>query len=266
MKKNHKTTILVATACFAVLACVFAVWKLQSPTATPYPSTATSTPDISAPIVIDKTAVDPALLTRLQADLHGITPYFVDSRSYDGKPLTPQENKIKNDIVDIFVSKESGNREFYSQLWPVAIGKRYVLITQLARTYYDILIDSQTGETSFLQNAASYVVHRLPFELPQPASNGRQTVLYIGYEDIYTYTLDEGTFVLVPGSKLSGSETYHNGRGDFSLMVDETHDDDSIHISVFDGSQVVQNPDALSQPTAMQTMNKKVRQLTLPVP
>ncbi|MEK7128728.1 MAG: hypothetical protein AAB858_00050, partial [Patescibacteria group bacterium] len=129
--------------------------------------------------------------------------------------------------------------------------------------YYDILLDSQTGESSYLQNAASYVVHRLPFERPQPASNGRQTVLYIGYEDIYTYTLDEGTFVLVPGSKLSGSETYHNGRGDFSLLLEETHNDDSIHISVFDGSQVVQNPAAQSQPTALQTMNKKVREVTL---
>lgn len=263
MKKYLSITVIIIAV--AILVCVFAVWKLHSPTATPSPSTAISTPDISAPIVIDKTTVDPALLTRLQTELQGITPYFVDSRSYDGKPLTPQEDKIKNDIVDILVSKEAdnGNGDYYSQLWPVAIGKRYILIMQPTRTYYDILIDSQTGESSFLQNATSYVVHRLPFERPQPASNGRQTVLYIGYEDIYTYTLDEGTFVLVPGSKLSGSETYHNGRGDFSLMVDETHDDDSIHISVFDGSQVVQNPDALSQPTAMQTMNKKVREVTL---
>lgn len=78
---------------------------------------------------------------------------------------------------------------------------------------------------------------------------------------MYTYTLDEGTFVPVPGSKLSGNETYHNGKGDISLLVDETHTDNSIHISVFDGLQSVQNPDA--QPNAMQTMNKKIREMDL---
>jgi hypothetical protein len=243
---------------FAVAAGVtgLALWQKHSPAA---PSTA----DTSAPIVVDKTAVDPALLTRLQADLQGITPYFVDTRSYDGKPLTPQEEKIRNDIADILTSKAAanGHGDDYSQIWPVAIGKRYVLITVPTHTYYDMLIDSQTGESSYLQNAASYVTHRLPFERPQPASRGRQTVLYIGYEDIYTYTLDEGTFVLVPGSGLSGSETYHNGKGDFSLMVDETHTDNSIHISVYDGSQAVQNPNA--QPNALQTMNKKIREVDL---
>jgi hypothetical protein len=123
-----------------------------------------------------------------------------------------------------------------------------------------LLINSQTGETSYLQNAASYIAHPLPFERHDPI-NGRQATLYIGYQDLYTYTLDEGTFVLVPGSKLSGSETYHNGRGDFSLLPEETHDDNSIHISVFDGLQVVQNPNAL--PNTLQTMNKKLREVDL---
>ncbi len=240
------------------------VFQKHAPTTNTSTSTSTSsTTDTSAPIVVDKTAVDPALLTKLQTDLQGITPYFVDSRSYDGKSLTPQEEKIRNDVADILASKAAanGHGDNYSQSWPIAIGKRYVLITVPTHTYYDMLIDSQTGESSYLQNAASYAAHRLPFERPQPASNGRQTVLYIGYEDIYTYTLDQGTFVLVPGSKLTGSETYHNGKGDFSLLVDETHTDNSIHISVFDGSQVVQNPNA--QPNALQTMNKKLRGVDL---
>lgn len=258
----QQKTILGAIVLLALVVCGFAIWKLHSPT-TPAPTTTTPTTATSTPIVVDKTAVDPALLTRLQTDLQSITPYFVDSRSYDGKPLTPQEEKIRNDVADILTAKAvaNGHGDDYSQSWPIAIGNRYILITVPTHTYYDILIDSQTGESLILQNAASYVVHRLPFERPQPASNGRQTVLYIGYEDIYTYTLDEGTFVLVPGSQLSGSETYHNGRGDFSLMVDETHTDDSITISVYDGSQVVQNPYA--QPNALQTMNKKIREVTL---
>lgn len=250
--------IIIGATVLVLWLAYFALLQKHAPKALSTPTTATSTP-----IVVDKTAVNPALLTKLQTDLQGITPYFVDSRGYDGKPLTPQEEKIRNDIADILESKAAtnGHGDDYSQSWPIAIGKRYVLITVPTHTYYDILIDSQTGESSILQNAASYVVHRLPFERPQPASNGRQTVLYIGYEDIYTYTLDEGTFVLVPGSQLSGSETYHNGRGDFSLMVDETHTDDSITISVYDGSQVVQNPYA--QPNALQTMNKKLREVTL---
>ena len=118
-------------------------------------------PDTSAPIVIDKTAVDPALLTRLQADLqehHAVLRRQQKLRRQTS--LTPQEDKIKNDIVDILVSKEAnnGNGDYYSQMWPVAVGKRYILIMQPTRTYYDILIDSQTGESSYLQNAASYVV------------------------------------------------------------------------------------------------------------
>ena len=248
----------------AIVLCAFAVWKLQ-PSANTSSSGATSTPSAtttSTPIVSDKTAVDPALLIRLQADLEGITPYFLDVRSYDGKPLTPQEAKIRDRIVDILVSKEPANRDYYSPLWPLAIGKRYVLAAQpSASGYYDILIDSQTGESSFLQNATSYIIHPLSFERPQPASNGRQTVLYIGYQDLYSYTLDRGSFVLVAGSKLLGSETYHNGRSDFVLSPEETHDDNSIHISVFDSWQVIQDPYA--QPNAMQTTNKKIREVTL---
>lgn len=254
--------MVVILAVFAVAA--FVMLQKYAPTTNTSTSTSTpSTTDTSALIVVDKTAVDPALLTKLQTDLQSITPYFVDSRSFDGKPLTPQEDKIRNDVANILAAKvvANGHGDDYSQIWPIAIGKRYVFITVPTHTYYDILIDSQTGESSYLQNAASYAAHRLPFERPQPASNGRQTVLYIGYEDIYTYTLDEGTFVLVPGSQLSGSETYHNGKGDFSLFVDETHTDNSIHISVFDGSQVVQNPNA--QPNALQTMNKKLREVDL---
>lgn len=211
--------------------------------------------------VLSTITVDPALLTRLQANLQDITPYFIDSRSFDGKPLTSQEEKIKNDIIDILVFKEPENREYYSRLWPRAIGKRYVLVAQpSASSYYDILIDSQTGETSFLKNAAGYIIHYLPLERPRP-TEGRQAVLYVGYQDLYTYTLDQASFVLVPGSKLSGNEAYHSGRGDFNLLPEETHTDDSIIISVFDSSQIVQNPRAPEN--GMQTMNEKIREVTL---
>jgi hypothetical protein len=219
---------------------------------------------VSSSAVATSTAaiVDQVAVARLQADLQGVTPYFVDSRSYDGKPLTTQEEKIQKDVIDILVSKEPDNREYYSQLWPRAIGKRYVLVAQpSASGYYDIVIDSQTGESSYLQNGASYITHYLPFERPAPATNGRQAVLYIGYQDVYTYTIDQPSFVLVPGSKLSGSETYHNGRGDFNLQPEETHTENTIHISIFDSSQVVKNPYA--QANAIQTMNKKLREVTL---
>ena len=81
-------------------------------------------------------------------------------------------------------------------------------------------------------------------------------------ERVSTHTTQDG-MVLVSGSQLSGNETYHSGTSDFSMVPVQTHTKSSITISVFDSSQMVQNPDALSQPTAMQTMNKKVREVTL---
>lgn len=262
LKQFYTGRVIGFAVVVAAALCGFAAWKLLIPAGT-HPAETVPAPAADAPVVIDTAAVDPVLLAQLQGDLKDVKPYFVDTRGYDGKPLAAQEEKITNDVAAILAAKAAskGIGDDYSQIWPIAIGTRYVLITVPTHTYYDVLIDSHTGESSFLQNAASYIAHRLPFEHPQPATSGRQTVLYIGYEDIYTYTLDEGAFVLVPGSKLTGSETYHNGRGDFSLMVDETHDEQSIHISVYDGSQVVQNPYA--QPNALQTMNKEVREVTL---
>jgi hypothetical protein len=243
MKVSKKTPWWIRGALIVIVAVTvvigFAIWQRHIRT---IPTSTVSKTDTSAAMPVDLAAV-----VQLQTDLQGITPYFVDSRSFDGKPLTPQEEKIKNDIVAILVSKEPDNREYYSQLWPRAIGKRYVLVAQpSADSYYDILIDSKTGESTSLHNAASYLTHYLPFERPQSASNGRQAVLYIGYKDLYTYTLDQPSFVLVPGSKLSGNETYHTGASDFRLDPEETHTDDSIHIVVFDSSKTVQNSNAQS--------------------
>jgi len=261
-KSKYKKQSALVLAALMVFGLGYLAYAKFGPQTTIFKDYAGGTPlAASTSIVINKAVVDPSLITQLQADLQSITPYFVDSRSYDGKPLTPQEEKIKNDVISILVAKEPENKEYYSQLWIRAIGKRDVVVMQpSADSYYDILIDSQTGETSYLKNAANYIVHPLPFEHHDPAS-GRQAVLYIGYQDMYIYTLDEGTFVLVPGSKLTGSETYHSGTSDAYLNAEETHTDNSINISVFDSSQVVNNPYVSG--SAMNTMNKKLREVDL---
>jgi hypothetical protein len=205
--------------------------------------------------------VDPALLAPLQADLQNVAPHFVDASEANRQTLTPEEQKIKDDVIALFAARQSDNQQYYSGIWLDAVGKRYVLVSQpSADSAYDVVVDSKTGSTAIIPNGASYASHYLPLE--RQDSEGRHIALYIGYQDLYTYTLDQGSFVLVPGSKLSGSETYHSGRSDFRIDPEETHVGDSITISVFDSSQIVQNPDA--QENGMQTMSKKVREVTLP--
>ncbi len=191
-------------------------------------------------------------LSQLPVDMRGISPHFLDASKANAQALTLQELKIKDHLIAFFVGGGSGNADFYSQLWLDAVGKRYILATQpVAESSYDEIIDSQTG-----------AVTRIPGETRFYLAPERDVALYIDRQAVYTYALDNPSYTLVPGSELSGSETYHSGTSDAYLAPVQTHTKDSITISVFDSSQIVQNPDA--QPNAMQTMNKKLRDVTLP--
>lgn len=123
---NNKTTIVRGVVVLAIFTGAFIMWKLQQ-----LSNATTSSTITSGPVVIDKTTVDSVLLTRLQTDLQHSTPHFVDSRDYNGQSLTPQEEKIKNDIIDISTAKvvANGYGDDYSQSWPIVIGKRYIVIT-----------------------------------------------------------------------------------------------------------------------------------------
>jgi hypothetical protein len=245
MGYSRRRKIFVAIVVIVVLLFGFAMWKLHS-------------------VVPSSPAVDQVELSQLQSDLQSVTPHFIDSTRPDDGSLTTQEQKIKDDVVALLTSQEADNADYYSGLLLRAIGERYVLISQpSADSYYDVLIDSHTGSSTFIPNGASYVPFYLPLQHSQPQS-GKQMVLYIGAQDIYTYTLDQSSFVVLPHSTLSGNETYHSGRSDFRLDPDQTHTDNSLTIAVFDGSQIVQNPDA--QANAMQTMNKKLRDVTFTLP
>lgn len=230
--------ILIAIVILAVLACVFAVWKLHSPTTT---------------VFVTPTASQ-AALAQLQADMQGVTPHFIETGDDNRRTYTPAEQKIKDDVVALFVAGQPEGGDYYSQMWLDAIGTRHILATRPSGgSSIDEIIDSQTGKVTPVSAEAAYYL----------ASEGRNAALYLGTQAIYIYTLDQDGMVLVSGSQLSGNETYHSGTSDFSMVPVQTHTKSSITISVFDSSQMVQNPDALSQPTAMQTMNKKVRDLTL---
>jgi len=196
-------------------------------------------------------AATQAALANLQRDLQNVTPHFIDSSKTNGQTLTPQEQKIKDDVVAFLTAVQKSNTDFYSQLWLDGIGKKYILASQpSAESSHDEIIDSQTGEVTPIFGEARYYL------APE-----RDIALYVDYQAIYTYSLDQASAVLVPSSQLSGDEIYHSGTSDAYLAPVQTHTKNSITISVFDSSQTVQNPDA--QPNAMQTMNKKLRSVTL---
>lgn len=239
MKITNTKIILIVIICLAVLACAFAVWKLHAPT-----TTTSITP-----------AASQAALAHLQTDLQGSTPHFIDVTAPNGQALTPAEQKVKDDVVALFLAvNPGGDKDYYSSLWLEAVGKRYILVSQpSAESSFDEIVDSQTGMVTPISGEVRYYL----------ASEGRDVVLYIDNQAIRTYTLDQANAVLVSGSQLSGNETYHSGTSDAYLVPEQTHTKNSITISIFDSSQLVQNPDALSQPTAMQTMNKKIWEVTL---
>ncbi|MDB5188127.1 MAG: hypothetical protein JWO50_647 [Candidatus Kaiserbacteria bacterium] len=201
---------------------------------------------------IDRAALAQEALTRLQANIKNVTPHFVDVSRLNSQSLTPEESEIKDDIIGVFITENPGESEdYYSTIWLIAVGKRYILASKpMAESSYDEIIDSQTGKVTIIPGESRYYL----------ASSGRNTALYIDYQAIRTYALDAADAVIVPGSQLSGNETYHSGTSDAYLASIQTHTKNSIDISIFDSSQIVQNPDA--QPNAMQTMNKKIRTAT----
>jgi hypothetical protein len=197
--------------------------------------------------------IDKVRLTQLQTDLQGVTPHFLDANRPNKQTFTPEEQKIKDDVVSVLLAANPGSdMDYYSGLWLDAVGKRYILATQPSGgSSIDEIIDSQTGKVTPISAERVYYL----------VSEGRDAALYLGIQAIYTYTLDQDGVVLVSGSQLSGNETYHSGTSDFQMAPVQTHTKNSITISVFDSSQIVQNPNA--QSNAMQTMNKKVRSPTL---
>ncbi len=201
------------------------------------------------------TTQTPTSTTQLQTDLQGVTPHFVDASEASGQTLTSEEQKIKKDVVATLLAvNPGGDKDYYSGLWLNAVGKRYILATQPSSgSSLNEIIDSQTGKVTLIPGERAYYL----------APEGRDIALYIDTQAIHIYALDQSNATLVSGSQLSGNETYHSGTSDFQIAPVETHTKNSITISVFDSSQIVQNPDSLSQPTAMQTMNKKVRSITL---
>ncbi len=197
-------------------------------------------------------SLDQAALLQLQTDIQGITPHFIDASRTSDKSV--KEQNIKNDIVAFLSAGQPDNKDYYSGLSLDAVGKRYVLISQPSGgSSYDEIIDSQTGKVTHITGKRSYRI----------ASKERDVVLYINNQSIYTYTLDQASPVLVPGSHIFGTETYHSGTSDFELTPEQTHTKNSIKISIFDSSQTetAHNPNA--QRNAMQVMNKKVRSVTL---
>ena len=79
---------IIAIVCLIVLMCAFAVWKLQSPTTS---------------VFVTPTA-NQAALAQLQTDMQNVTPHFIDASKTNGHALTPEEQKIKDDAVALFVA------------------------------------------------------------------------------------------------------------------------------------------------------------------
>lgn len=227
----------------ALIVCGFVVWKL-------------STPNMPAPVTTNTdttTQNSQVALAQLQADLQEVTPHFIDASKGSGQTLTSEEQKIKDDMVAVLLAADPGqSKDYLSSAWLNAVGKRYILVTQPSGgSSLNEIVDSQTGKITIIPGERAYYL----------ASEGRDIALYIDTQAIHTYSLDQADAVLVSGSQLSGNETYHSGTSDFQIAPVQTHTKNSITISVFDSSQTVKNPNA--QPNEMQTMNKKLRSITL---
>lgn len=229
-------TLLITIFILIAIACGLAVWRLHFPAP-------------GAPSNAGK--ADSALLAALRADMQGVAPHFIDSQKANGQPLTPHEQKIKHDLVALMSSSQKDDEEFYSQLWLDAVGTRYILASQpIAESSYDEVIDSQTGTVTPIPESARYALSALD----------RNAVLYIDTQHIYLYTLDQPAPTLVPGSALSGTQTYTSGEADNpSIIPRMSYTPDSITITIFDTSKRVPNP----QLGVGATMNGAVREVTL---
>ena len=117
MKNINQRILVIAIIVLAVLVCMFAIWKLQSPT-----STAIATPPV------DKAALAKVALARLQANMQNVTPHFIDANRVNAQSLTPEESEIKDDIIGLFITENPGESEdYYSTIWLNGVGKRYIL-------------------------------------------------------------------------------------------------------------------------------------------
>lgn len=194
---------------------------------------------------------DKPALAQLRTDMQGVTPHFIDSSKANGQTLTVQEQKIKDDVIALFIASEPDNKDFYSNLWLDAIGKRYILVSQpIAESSYDVIIDSQTGTATPIPESARYDL----------SSSNRNAVLYIDTQHIYLYTLDQPATMLVPGSALTGTETYHSGEADMpSILPRMSWTPNSITITIFDTSKRQPNPKL----GVGATMNGVVREVAL---
>lgn len=200
----------------------------------------------------DKPLVDEkAALAQLRADMQHVTPHFIPNDDGSaGVKYSPEEQKIRDDLVTLFAARyaaasptspaQSLLLEAGNGIWPHAIGKRYILLTEASKFAIDEILDTQTGQlVPFTSNHGE--TERYYFA-PE-----KSIALYIDPRSLHTYSLDQATTTLVESSQLSGTETYHNGYidGATNLLInpEETHTTDSITISVFDGSKSVPNPD-----------------------
>lgn len=198
-----------------------------------------------------------AALAQLRDDLKNATPHFLSRKKATGEEaFTPEEAKIAEDVLTLFAAQYAESNpgapilklKIGNDVMLNAIGKRYVLAAQAgAESARDAIIDAQTGTiTSIMPNTRYYLA-------PQ-----RNTVLYVDRQALYTYTLDQASAVLVPGSQLSGIETYHNGVEGLGIEVNpqQSHTNSSITVTIFDSSKTLQNPDGA-------TGYAKVRETTL---
>jgi len=117
-----------------------------------------------------------------------------------------------------------------------AIGERYILLTEAdVKKARDQILDTQTGD-----------VTPVPGGLRFYFAPNREIALFLDLQAIRTYSLDQASATLVPGSQLSGTETYHSGYAEgigADMNPQYTKTKNSIIISVFDSSKMVSNPD-----------------------
>ncbi len=131
-------------------------------------------------------------------------------------------NKIKNQISNLLTTKYPNDNISLR-----GFGGDFAVITINRPTgagSIDELINLKSGESATLGQTS--------FSVTVPSG-----FVYIDYNKINYYALGEDSPVILSGSILNNNETYNSG-GDMLVTPEETHDDSSITVNIFNSSLV----------------------------
>jgi hypothetical protein len=168
---------------------------------------------------------------------------FVDDKELNSVPLSPVIRQVKAALA-----RSLG--EDVSRIRIRAIAAQTILVSIMTTTgWNDILIDTASGKRTFVSTGGIYSIML------------GDTILYVDRTIIQYYRLGQESFFILPGSQLSGTETYMSTVGNIVDLPSLTDTEGMITISVYDIKQEVRDP-----VTKEYVGQQKTRDVTFPLP